>query len=117
MKANELRIGNWVYFHDGVFKIEPLTIFNISNEPQNYNPIPITEGILLKCEGIIKHPIIKNRYLLEDSKYSFHIEDGDWDNPSLDVLIGGRYIICVEFLHNFQNLIYALTNQELNIEL
>ena len=115
MQANELRLGNWVYFHDGIFKIEPLTIFNISNEPQNYKPIPLTEEILLKCEGIIKHPIIKNRYLFEDKKSSFHISD--WDNPSLDIFIDGKYIICVEFLHTFQNLIYALTDQELNIKL
>lgn len=40
-----------------------------------FEPIKLTEEILLKCEGIIKHPTIENRYLLEDSNYSFHIED------------------------------------------
>lgn len=116
MNSNEFRIGNLVY-HDNKKEYYRISEGYDIDCGYNYEPIQLKEEILLKCEGIIKHATIENRYLLEDSNYSFHIEDGDWGNPCLDVFIDGMYIICVEFLHEFQNLIYTLTNQELEIEL
>ncbi len=128
MKKNDIRIGNNLLLYGEVVKVTEIGFKNddyylrIEGNKNGYyidqfEPIKLTEEILLKCEGIIKHPTIENRYLLEDSNYSFHIEDGDWDNPSLDILINGMYIICVEFLHEFQNLYWALCRKELEIEL
>lgn len=127
MRIEELRVGNYVLHNDKIIEIyNIISDYNGVNMHMDYlyyidipelKPIQLTEEILLKCEGIINHPTIENRYELEDYGIYFNIEDGYWDEPSLDVLINGTYITCVEFLHQLQNLYFALTNQELNIEL
>ena len=119
MKTNELRIGNWVYFHDGIFKIEPLTIFNISNEPQNYKPIPLTEEILLKCEnadvGFSSDPqdcVASKLYKIGESYIHQPNEDDSYFIISIN-----HEMKHVKYLHQIQNLYSILTQQELNIEL
>lgn len=106
MKANELRIGNWVYFHDGVFKIEPLTIFNISNEPQNYKPIPLTEEILLKS-GAVKLDKLFPSYNLHG--IVLNMVNNNWI----------EYVsrVKLNYVHKLQNFYYTHKEQELNIEL
>jgi len=122
--ANELRLGNWVTIKDyEYFQVKKIDEKLVEDELGfmysifGLLPIQLTEEMLLKCKGIIKHPTIENRYVLKGSDISFNIEDGDWNEPSLDVLFLGSYITCVEFVHELQNLIFALTNQELEIEL
>jgi len=121
MRTEELRIGNYLLGYDNSYFTWDYKHFDLCSKGIDTDelgiPIPLTEEILLECEGIIKHPTIKNRYELEDYGIYFNIEDGNWDEPSLDVLINGMYIICVEFLHEFQNLMFAITGQELKIEL
>ena len=41
------------------------------------------------------------------------IEDNYWIEPSLNILIDGKYITCIEFIHELQNIVYYLTGKEL----
>ena len=75
----------------------------------------LTEDILLKIKGISKTS--KTCYELKYSDITFHIEDGNWGEPSLDILKGGVYITCVEYLHELQNVIYYLIREELEIKI
>jgi len=122
MKVEELRIGNLTsagvvneilkdcfYVHDGESSLKS-TWYDIK-------PIPLTEEILLKC-GFEK---------LGETILFIDLECGSiYYNDELEKGISisiGEYCsrgICFEnikYLHQLQNLTYALTNQELNIEL
>ena len=131
INSKDLRLENWVYNTHNIpmvvktigmdyiyvdFKNNPgdLLEFNTYNP---FKPITLTEEILLKIKGIEKHKSIKDRYVLKDSPYSFHIEDGFWNEPSLDIMKNGMYIICVEHLHELQNTMFWLLKEELTVTL
>lgn len=115
MREEELMLGNHVLDGKRIVVIdrqdvgEELYVF--------YRPLQLTEEILLMCKEIIKHPTIENRYLLKDSNYSFHIEDGDWEHPSLDIFCNGMYLTCVEHVHEFQNTMFWLIRKQLGFNL
>lgn len=120
----DLRIGNYIMYDNRYFQI-----YSISDEfPtlntiefgigvvdwNNISPIPITEELLVKC-GFeqddeldyrfrlgIKHDPDFITYDLDDNMYSIH---DSWINTT------------IKSLHQLQNLYYALTKQELTIEI
>lgn len=134
IKANEIRVGNWL--NDP----RPLTEFNkkYTNNPDNgyfkakardiqfaeiFEPIPLTEEILLKCG-------FRKRYIRFGYWYFIDILKTE---TYLRPYIGDRYIFglnidqncdCeffdarpISYLHQLQNLYFALTGQELEINL
>ena len=139
MKANELRIGNYVNIEGDVVKVKEIyekSIHYANSEYESFatedfiQPIELTEEVLLKIE------FKKERQLLS---YLFYLDyEIDKDNiilvkyiiypkaPSLLKIIasqGGNYE-CFEFikrgikyLHELQNTYYCLTGQELKVEL
>ena len=121
----ELRIGNYVFNAEDepyFFKVEEikykygrLGVVYRDGSCWNSEPefISLTEDILLKIKGVSKAS--KTCYELDESNVCFKIEDGNWDEPSLDILKGGVYITCVEYLHELQNVIYYLIREELEI--
>ena len=119
MKANELRVGNWV--NDelyGDFEIIGLINFKDGNQsayksleyyPQSQdtdklNPIPLTEEWLIKF-GFEKHITI-------DTYPTFAKQMFNW-NDSILYLIGCGFINHIKYVHQLQNLYFALTNEEL----
>lgn len=114
MKATELRIGNYVYQSDA-YGDTPITGYQIyqfdtfcrggivADYYKGFKPIPLTEEWLLrfgfeKDDTIwIKHPI----YGLLEKNGRFFIELGE---------TGGIYI---QYVHQLQNLYFALTGEEL----
>lgn len=125
MEANEIRVGNWL--NDP----RPLTEFNKKyvNNPDNgyfiatardiqyaeeFEPIPLTEEILLKC-GFIKTGITELYYPTNTINISWFEED-----PTVIEINCANiqcYIINCEYLHQLQNLYFALKGQELEINL
>jgi hypothetical protein len=114
MKANELRIGNY-YYGDVLFPSEYNVItandlVELDSDPLDdyYQPLPLTEEWLLKF-GFYKSDNYGNdEYRLDGYSYfrgSFYISDCDECGESVEI----------NFVHELQNLYFALTKKELTI--
>lgn len=118
MKANELRIGNYHLYHivdkcadpqewDEICQIDAEDLVYLAkNKGHNYKPIPITEEWLLKF-GFhkINESYIKNAFLFTNcnSIYKFLYKLSIIENE-------------LKYVHQLQNLYFALTGEELIIE-
>ena len=117
MKAQELRINNWVI--DKLYE-KPIQfksfygLVNVENKPEQFEPIPLTPEILEKCGFVEK----LNR------QWSFG------ENPiTHDYMITVRYSKIIDgfyyqnahfrlrHLHQLQNLFYSLCGEELVVNL
>jgi len=120
MKANELRIGNWV--NSGInstqaIEVYPMFIVQLSkmqDEEHNIKPIPITEEWLLKF-GFEK---VGDTYMLKITKLIYHccyvryVDDIWWFLSRK----GATYDFKFNNVHQLQNLYFALTGKELEIK-
>lgn len=110
MKANELRVGNLILWKGIEVKIVDVAIISrADNDPEgfnmNYKPIPLTEEWLLN--------------------FGFSIENGDYynDDVSIKQLLfepdNERYFhfngsrAFIYYVHQLQNLFFALKGKEL----
>lgn len=109
MKANELRIGNWVNSAFKYTRVNTIVLKNLEDGVK-FLPIPLTEEILLKCGfEYNKH---YDSYVKETDRASeFIIRAKDFVMCDIDLIVKLRH------LHQLQNLYFALTGEELNIEL
>lgn len=116
MQANELRIGNHILLKDKVVKLCGVTdngfyvyedrnsVFNLIEKAK---PIELTEEILLKCGFEFKpkgEEVYEQFWICNDFEIWQHSE-----GFCHDFLNGGD----VNYLHQLQNLYFALTNEEL----
>jgi len=123
MKANELRIGNYVYDTLGkVNKIDLEAITYIIRETHNQvKPIPLTEEWLLKfdmefTDGFSSsRKLYLNNYENDISKITYspkerllRLSNGDTKGTML--------IPHVKYVHQLQNLYFALTGEELTFK-
>jgi len=115
MKASELRIGNYVTSKmSGILKVQYIPV---DIDMSRYEPIPLTEELLLKCPDIKKG--VDNVLYLKTKYCTISIF------PEIGHILvsNGIYAQSIRLtndcflLHQFQNIIHALTNNELNIEL
>jgi hypothetical protein len=117
MKANELRIGNWI--QDGN-EFEQITIdhLNCLNSGRcEYDPIPLTEEWLLNF-GFEKTHLFDT--VLYISNTNFHISFNNSiyqlnykENPKSQ-----WFPVCkdLRYIHQLQNIYFALTGEELTIK-
>ena len=110
LKVGDIRLGNY-YDHNGEYKqVTPNTILEVWEAERSWcKPIPLTEDILLKCGFEL------DEYLyLKISEYLSIIWIG-----YLSLEVNGNIISIGDspFLHQLQNLYFALTNTELTIKL
>ncbi|WP_137905413.1 hypothetical protein [Chryseobacterium sp. 2VB] len=107
----ELRLGNWININGSPFQIE-LPDFNLivnKNGKSTYEPIELNEDWLLK----LGYERDKNEYCV-----SGH------DRFNVFQSVKGPYIFCddeksiryVRYVHELQNLFFALTGEELKIK-
>jgi hypothetical protein len=104
MKSNELRLGNWILdVQDNQIQVRK-TYFVFMASYEICKPIPLTEEWLLKL-GFIKHVSQSIWYTL--NKVDVWFFDGKYVND-IDVEI--------KYVHQLQNLYFALTNEELTMK-
>jgi len=145
MKVNELRVGSWVYDDEGVCsKIVGVKPFDDSvgcNEledgsvlvdwyPQGQSPsreyfmdvsdlkpISLSEEILLKC-GFVRRGFSINGYVFAKS-LAYHVTKMlDYYAFRINTLsCNNVFIREVRYLHELQNLYFAITGEELEVKL
>ena len=120
MEATELRIGNWVYnqttaSYQQVYPMMIPQIHSIQKEGRgtNITPIPLTEEILLKCgfqmfRGEFWNSVSSSMdisIVILENKFYF--------------VVNSEYAITKHFIyvHELQNIYFALTGEELSINL
>jgi hypothetical protein len=128
MKANELRIGNYYMFADyngivyGQVKEIKHNQFGFLSDYDGVNfeicrPIPITEEWVLKL-GFEYHSFDKNYVIKNKDGYCNSIKnnDGEWCYNN-DISDANCYFIReLKYIHQLQNLYYALNEEELTIK-
>lgn len=131
MKFKDLRIGNWVDTPRGYRFVDELSYKKTLENDYNYflglrglseryyitycRPIPLTEEILLKC-GFVedgnkwfnKDSIILG-YMTTDKYLQCEIKANEFDTK--------WRLLDIKYLHQLQNLYFALTEKELEINL
>jgi phage FluMu gp28-like protein len=121
MKANELRIGNLVYWNGEIGIISQLLEMEVAfkcGESDLYealDPIQLTEEWLLKFgfEMINSSPINYKIYRLKDISFNV-IKDS---NIKLyNKIVYSEQYRHIESIHQLQNLYFALTGDELTIK-
>jgi hypothetical protein len=126
MKASELRIGNWLnwyskYHCNGYFdkqlEIEDFTQTDLSSA----RPIPLTEEWLLKFGKWIKEDNLFIRRLdtINDAlRLDYINSDGELCWEFYVYNIAGQRVGCayIKYVHQLQNLYFALTGEELQIK-
>lgn len=124
MKANELRIGNWVEvpkdarYEERFIKWENENFYHIHQgylEFEDIFPIPLTEEWLVKF-GFTKSRYNKNIfeigqvYELRPHTEEIGFFEFGWVNDE------SGYIASVQYVHQLQNLYFSLTGEELEIQ-
>jgi hypothetical protein len=123
--ANELRIGNWAYDNklNGCIRFTSFHgLCNIENKPDDYDPIPLTPEVLEKCGfldtgtryiGTPDEPIVWSSGYEEIRKdfgrYEYVLYSDEWDSNLKS--------ITVDYVHQLQNIYFAITGEELTVNL
>lgn len=117
MKATELRIGNWVRWNyeegleGNVYIVEHgYELDDISNNPNMVKPIPLTEEWLERF-GFISDPY-QDMYIKCWLKINC-----DKTRGKLELWVENinSKVVYLEFVHTLQNLYFALTGEELEL--
>ena len=118
MNANEFRLGNYVTdkLHYGGARIIQITHIQEASEFKdffsNIEPIELTDDLILDCGGTFK-------------EYGFSTGNmwKQWNINGYSFNQNGKYLdfnscnVTIKYLHQLQNLYFALSEKELNINL
>jgi len=105
MKANELRIGNWFIEKDEVKQFDG-DFYHLLG----CDPIPLNTNWLLK----LGFEYNDNIGLYQNGGFDVDIEDGVYCHFYLNEY--GDWYKDIEYVHQLQNLYFALTGEELTIK-
>jgi hypothetical protein len=110
IQAKELRIGNWVYDREDKCDIQIMDLDDLRYF-MYYEPIPLTEEWLLKFEFEKKN----NQYILDDYCVELIFDKTGWLMGEFDFNVDNfNYIgTNINYIHQLQNLYFALTGEEL----
>lgn len=123
IQANELRVGNLLEYHvneEGMTweptAIDYQDIAWCTTDEDNFNkahrPIPLSEDWLLRLGAEVSK--VNDRYFIVTRSIGISTADGKYR-----VIVGNfvcSVIVCeLEFVHTYQNVIFALTGKELTL--
>lgn len=118
LNAQELRIGNWVNIIGRVpTKATTDHIKSIFEGDVDYKAIPLTPEILEKAGFVKTTQSGYVGYVLDDFEISATGGDGLYYSASNREETNNQPYVNLTYLHQLQNLYFALTGEELNIEL
>lgn len=113
INANELRLGNWVYYYDGnKIQVNIDVIRALITVPAYCDPIPLTPELLIAC-GFSKKSEVDSESWVKDDVLRFRLEVSDYHANKFYY----RKQTAIQYLHQLQNLYFALTQTELTINL
>jgi hypothetical protein len=113
IQANELRLGNWVSNGDFNYTVDINSLLDAATlEYYPLEPIPLTSDILSKIGFIHGQGSFNEWWEIG----SFIIFNNDFKNKSEKTFEENFYDIDIKYLHQLQNLYYALTQTELIIK-
>jgi hypothetical protein len=130
IKANELRLGNWVYknYSSPIFDIDVVTYdtFKIMDEDGwiNRDTIPLTPKILESCGFIYSGLTANSEWFYKlislqtnhmNVTYELNLFTTD-EIGKFGVNLEEQYFGYCKYLHHLQNLYFALTHNELEIK-
>ena len=108
MKANELRIGNYVNTKNGIKKVSDIGIdYDCFFTQDHVKPIPLKEEWLLKFGFVWKnHGLRKDYFCIREygGGYAFFLSNESFN-----------FKIELNNVHQLQNIYFALTNNELTL--
>jgi hypothetical protein len=130
IKVTELRLGNWVSYRysmgktgDGPWEqdfidkqlLRAKDIAYCEEVPSNFNPIPLTAEWLIKF-GLEKHDEMRlypniPTYIDIINQVTVRKEESKWRF----IYQGSRLLNNLKYVHQLQNLFFALTGEELTI--
>ena len=116
LRAEELRIGNLVKDIDGnIFNIKQENLCDFANGFIVVKPIPLTEEWLLKFGfektlNQYKKLTLSNKIGCDNIPFIILFLDNQYQYDDL------RFRTNIQYVHNFQNLFFALTGEELTIK-
>lgn len=138
MKANDLRIRNWIKYEDKLVQVVQLSSlmilcqrdenqFLVNCAPEVFDPIELTKEVLVKIgfedrKGYFNY----SRVFCDENNYcdSIHIyycpmlKHFKFTHDKVKVEeLQTMDVYNIKYLHQLQNAYYCLTGQELNIEL
>ena len=110
MKADELRLNNWVKAFGGYWNIDNTDFSNLE-KIETYEFVPLTEELLLKC-GFVKERYYYVKLITPYKPFTLYKNnDKTWTLADCNVDSALKY------LHQLQNLYFAFTQKELEISL
>lgn len=119
MEAKELRIGNCILKNGSNYIVDTLFFVDVYDGTAmgfDLQPIPLTEEILLKCGFVRHHEDYYNEVILIKD-----VITKDFTCKLYPKELGSAYeiknSIKIKYLHQLQNLYFALTNEELTVNL
>ncbi len=131
MKASELRIGNKAFYKEKVVEIASVSGINYSFGNQDITistsdnsllsvdilqlqPIPLTPELLEKCGFKSNHPTYYYIPIEDNCLHVYYSNNGLY---GYNVKYMHAYLGEIKYLHQLQNLYFALTGEELEIDL
>ena len=117
MEAKELRIGNWVNDGNCNFIVEESFFILLSLNLQLIKPIQLTEEILLKCGSYWESIISEKDCLVLDVNENISIGWCGYLFLIIDSVVIQIKDSNSNYLHEIQNLYYALKGEDLAIDL
>jgi len=121
MKSSELRIGNYVYHEPTIddweiIQANPGTMIQCEINPEGFDPIQLTEEWLLKF-GFTRHHVDywNDVIFIKNVPNNNEFEWGLYPNEiGSGIQVKNRKLL--KYVHQLQNLYFALTGEELTIK-